>query len=51
MDIKKIEKIYSTYGFETKKDHDDLAVFLYKKSNKTRSSLNRGAYADENRCR
>lgn len=31
MDIKKIEKIYSTYGFETKKDHDDLAVFFIQK--------------------
>lgn len=31
MDIKKIESIYATYGFEIKKDQDDLAVFLYKK--------------------
>lgn len=31
MDIKKIEKIYSTYGFEIKSDDPDLLIFLYKK--------------------
>lgn len=31
MNIKKIEQIYSTYGFEINRDEDDLAIFLYKK--------------------
>src|SRR5690606_1807961 len=31
MDINKIEKVYTTYGFEVKRDEENLAIFLYKK--------------------
>lgn len=31
MDINKIEKVYITYGFEVKRDEENLAIFLYKK--------------------
>ncbi|GAA4443465.1 hypothetical protein GCM10023091_32040 [Ravibacter arvi] len=31
MDIKKIESVYATYGFEIKRDEENLAIFLYKK--------------------
>lgn len=30
-DIEKIEKIYKNYGFEVKKEHEDIITFLYKK--------------------
>jgi len=31
IDVNKIEKLYKNYGYEVKKDFDDVLIFLYKK--------------------
>lgn len=31
IDIERIESIYKNYGYEVKKDHNDILIFLYKK--------------------